>query len=114
MTRRIDDSHAPFKRTNKIGPGPKKRPSISQDKNWECQKGKNTAKHYVQVCTYVGSSKKRRGKTLTVKTLKSVKKAYNKVYREWAAKNARIKALTKRGPKKGYRCRQTKIAKCGG
>jgi hypothetical protein len=109
---RIDDSHAPFKRTGKIGPGPKKRPAISQDKNWECQKGKATTKHYVQVCTYVGPNKTRRGKKIKVKTVKTKKRAYNKLYRKWAAKNARIQAQLKRGARGGYKCRKTPVAKC--
>lgn len=112
MAKRIDDSHQPFKRTGAIGPGPKKRPKLQQEKNWECQKGKSTTKHYVQVCTYVGDNRARRGKKVKVKTLKSRKKRYNKLYRKWAKRNARIQALQSRGAKQGYKCRKTPVAKC--
>ena len=112
MTKRIDDSRTPFKRTSKLGPGPKKRPAIDQSKNWECNKAKATTTHYVQKCVYVGPDRARRGKKITVKTKKAKKKAYNKVYKKWAAKSARIQALVKRGPKRGYRCRKTAVAKC--
>lgn len=111
MSRRIDDSHQPFKRAVKTGPGPKKQTN-RQEGDWECKKGKNTKKHYVQVCTYVGDNRARRGKKITVKRLKTSKKRYNKLWRKWAARNARIKQLQKQGPRRGYRCRKTPAAKC--
>jgi hypothetical protein len=112
MAKRIDDSHQPFKRTGAIGPGPKKRPKVHQEKNWECQKGKATAKHYVQICTYVGDYSKRRGKKIKVLRSKASKKKYNKLWRAWAKRNKRISALQSRGAKRGYSCRKTPIAKC--
>lgn len=112
MTRHIDDSHHAFKRAGGIGPGPKKRPRVHQERDWECQKGKATATHYVQVCRYVGDNTKRRGVKMTVRRKKSSKKAYNAVWRKWAAKNKRIKALQNKGPKAGYRCRRTPAASC--
>lgn len=107
MTRRIDDSHQPFKRTRKIGPGPRKRPAILQSKDWSCTKGKNTKTHYVQTCKWMGEGNR---KPVKVKTKKRYKKAYNKLYRKWAAKHR--KALTAKGAMPGYRCKKTKIARC--
>lgn len=108
----IDDSRHPFKRTSGIGPGPKKRPRLTQAKDWECVKGKATPSHYVQKCVYVGPNRDKRGQKLTVKTKKSVKKAYNKLYRKWAAKSPRIQKLTRKGAKAGYRCRKTALTRC--
>lgn len=112
MAKPIDPTHHTFKRASSIGPGPKKRPRLEQAKDWECQKGKNTSTKYVQICTYVGDNKKRRGKKIKVVTSKAKKKRYNKLWRKWAAKNARIKALQKKGPKSSYRCRPTRVSKC--
>jgi hypothetical protein len=112
MAQRIDDSHHTFKRAGGIGPGPRKRPRLLRAGDWECQKGKNTTKDYVQVCTYVGDVKARRGKKIKVKTDRAEKKIYNKQWRKWAKKNKRIKALQSKGARTGYRCRKTKIAKC--
>lgn len=108
----IDDSHAPFKRTNKIGPGPKKRPPVTQTSNLECERRRKTATHYIQVCTYVGPDRARRGKKTVVKTAIKKKQRYMKQYRAWAKNNARIAALSKRGPIRGYKCRKTPVAKC--
>ena len=112
MAKRIDDSHQPFKRTGAIGPGPKKRPKLHQEKDWECQKGKNTKTHYVQVCTYVGDNRKRRGKKIKVVRSKKSKRSYNKLWRAWAKRNGRIQALQSRGAKTGYRCRKTPASRC--
>lgn len=106
--RRIDDSHAPFKRTRKIGPGPRKRPAIYESKDYVCKRLKPTATHYRQVCTYVGADGQKH--VATIKTKKGWKKKYNKQYRKWAAK-ARA-SLVKRGPQSRYRCRRTAVAKC--
>jgi hypothetical protein len=111
MTRRIDDSHTPAKRTTKFGPGPRKQKAAFRG-DWECHKAKSTPTMYVQKCVYVGDNKNRLGAKITVKTKKSRKKAYNREYRKWAKKNARIKALQKRGARSGYRCRKTAVAKC--
>jgi hypothetical protein len=108
MTRRIDDSHAPAKRTTKFGPGPRKRKFQLTD-DWRCTKGKNTKTHYVQVCTWMGDGKR---KPVKIKTKKSKKKTYNKVYRAFAKRSKRIAALTKRGPRRGYKCKRTKLARC--
>ena len=113
MARRIDDSHAPFKRAGGLGPGPKKRPRVQQERDWECQKRPATKTHYVQVCTYVGDNKARRGKKMTVKRSKKEKKAYNVVFRRFEAKSKRLQAQQKRGAKPGYRCRKTPAARCG-
>jgi hypothetical protein len=112
MARRIDDSHHTFKRAARIGPGPRKRPRLERTGDWECQKGKNTPTKYVQICTYVGDVKKRRGKKVKVVRSKAKKKIYNKQWRAWAKRSARIKALQKKGPRADYRCRKTPIAKC--
>lgn len=108
MTRRIDDSHQPFKRTKRIGPGPRKRPPIHESKTFTCKRGKPTGKHYVQHCTYVGADGAKH--VTTIKTKKKWKRSYNKVYRTWAAKKRG--ALVARGPQRSYRCRKTASTKC--
>jgi hypothetical protein len=108
MTRRIDDSHASGKRSLRAGPGPHKR-KYALTEDWRCTKGKNTSTHYVQVCTWHGEGNR---KPIKVKTKKTKKKVYNKLYRAFAKRSARIQARVTRGPRKGYRCRKTKIAKC--
>ena len=105
---RIDDSHHAFKRSGELGPGPKRR-KLHEEKDWECRKGKNTATEYVQVCRWVGDGKR---KPMTVRRSKAKKKAYNKSYRAWLKRNARIQAFQAKGRKPGYRCRRTAIAKC--
>jgi hypothetical protein len=114
MAKPIDPTHHTFKRATGIGPGPKKRPRLERAKDWECQKGKNTSTKYVQICTYVGDNKKRRGKKIKVVTSKAKKKAYNKLWRKWAKHSKRIQALQKKGARAGYRCRATPVSKCKG
>lgn len=80
---RIDDSHHSFKRGGKLGPGPKKQ-TTHRTSDWECKKGKNTSTKYVQVCTYVGDIRERRGKKIKVVRSKAKKKAYNKLFRAFA------------------------------
>jgi hypothetical protein len=108
---RIDDSHHSFKRGVKLGPGPKKQ-TLEREGDWECQKGKNTKTHYVQTCTYVGDNRARRGKKIKVARSKAKKKAYNKLFRAFQKKNARLAKLQKKGRRPGYRCRKTPAAKC--
>lgn len=107
---RIDDSHAPFKRKRKIGPGPKKAPPIYQAKRWVCERikpGERGSKpgHYTQLCRNVET-----GTGQYVRRKKSKKKAYNKLYRKWAAKH-RAK-LVARPAVRSYRCRPTRVARC--
>lgn len=104
MPKRIDDSHQPYKRTKRLGPGPRRHPPVLQAKNWECSKGK---KKYEQICVWVGAGKRAPTKN---RMNPKKKKKYNKVYRAWAAKN-RV-ALTKRAPVSGYKCRRTKATRC--
>jgi hypothetical protein len=104
---RIDDSHQPYKRTRKIGPGPKKRAPVLQVGDWECKRG---PKKYTQVCVYVGDNRDRRGTKVKKKLNAKKKKAYNKIYRAWAKKNRA--ALAARGQLPTYRCRRTAAAKC--
>jgi hypothetical protein len=108
---RIDDSHHSFKRGVKLGPGPKKQTN-ERAGDWECKKGKNTAKNYVQVCTYVGDNRERRGKKIKVVRSKAKKKAYNKLFRAFEKRSKRLAALQKRGRRGGYKCRKTTVAKC--
>lgn len=106
--KRIDDSHQPFKRTKKIGPGPRKRPAIRETKTFVCKRSKPTKTHYIQQCAYTGADGARH--VTTVRTKKTWKKKYNKVYRQWAAK--RRASLVARGPQRSYRCRRTASTKC--
>ncbi len=108
--KRIDDSHQPFKRTGRIGPGPRKRAAVFESKTYSCKRASPTATHYVQVCTYFGADGKKH--TTKVKLKKAYKKRYNKVYRAWAKTNKRVTALAKRGAKPGYRCKRTAQTKC--
>lgn len=103
MSRRIDDSHHPFKRKRTMGPGPKRHPRVAETGELVCHKGKNTKTHYVQVCKVQGT-----GTVRTYKLKKSTKKRYNKLYRAW---RARQKAAPK-GRRPGYRCRRTARATC--
>jgi hypothetical protein len=105
---RIDDSHHAFKRARRIGPGPKKR-KLDLEGNWECRKGKNTAKDYVQVCRWVGDGKR---SPVKVKRSKAKKRAYNKLYRAWLKRNARIQSFQSKPRRAGYRCRRTAVARC--
>jgi len=107
---RIDGSHQPFKRTRKLGPGPKKRPAIGQTKDWECIKTRGQKTDYTQLCRYVGPDRDRRGEVRLVKTNKAKKKRYNKVYRAWAKKHR--KALQAQPARPGYRCRSTVVSPC--
>lgn len=110
MAKRIDDSHQPFKRTSKIGPGPKKAPMIKKADQWECHKGKREKGKYVQLCKYIGDNANMRGKVRKVKTKIARKKAYNKLYRAWAKKNrAKLQA---RAALPSYKCRRTAATKC--
>jgi hypothetical protein len=111
MAKKIDGTHHAYKRAGKNGPGPKKKTNHQQG-DWECQKGKNTSTKYVQICTYVGDNRKRRGKKVKVVRSKAKKLAYNRKWRAWAAKNARIKAFQSKGYKQSYKCRSTPVAKC--
>ncbi len=103
MAKRIDDSHQPFKRTRKLGPGPKKHPTVWEDKAFICTKGKDSKTHYVQLCKYQGAD----GATHIhrIQLSKKWKKKYNKVYHAWAA--VKRKALVARGAKPTYVCRKT-------
>lgn len=101
---RIDDSHQPFKRTRKLGPGPKRHKPVTQKKDWECHRG---SKPYEQICVWVGDGKRKPTKNVMNK---AKKKAYNKLYRKWAAKNR--KALQSRGRIGSYRCHKTKQTAC--
>jgi len=103
MAKRIDDSHQPFKRVRKIGPGPKRHPPVLEVKQWRCRKGK---KKYTQVCTWIGGGEKR---APTINRMnKAKKKKYNKLYRAWAKKNRG----TKGGRRASYRCRKTRNTTC--
>lgn len=106
MAQRIDDSHQPFKRKRSIGPGPRKRPKVNEAKDWECTRAKPTAKHYVQVCRWVGGGGSRAVKKVKIK--KTWKKRYNAQYRAWAAR----KRTPAKGPVKTYRCRRKTNVSC--
>lgn len=110
MARYIDKSKHPFKRATKTGPGPKKRTTKLKER-YKCEKGPTKKGMYTQICTYKGADGKKH--QITVRTKKSYKKRYNKLYRKWAANNKRIAALVNKGPRKGYVCRRTKVTPCG-
>lgn len=99
---RIDDSHQPYKRTRKLGPGPKRARPKQQTKEWECRRGKRP---YEQICRWVGEGKRKPTKN---RMNPSKKRAYNKLYRAWAKK----KRLAERGKLPGYKCRRTANTKC--
>ena len=105
MAKRIDDSHQPYKRTRKLGPGPRKHPPVLQARDWECHRG---TKPYTQICVWVGGGDKRANTTNRMN--KAKKKKYNKQYRQWA-KTHRA-ALRARGRIGTYKCHKTKAAKC--
>lgn len=100
MAKRIDDSHHPFKRRVKLGPGPR-RIKRARQKDWECKR----VKKYEQVCKWVGEGNR---KPIRVKVKKAWKKKYNDQYRKWRAG----KPTGPQGRAPGYRCRKTTVAKC--
>ncbi len=104
MAKRIDDSHQPYKRTRKIGPGPKRHPPKLQVKEWECRRG---SRPYEQICTWVGPGTRA---TTKRRMNKAKKRKYNKLYRAWAKRN-RAK-LQNRGRTASYRCRRTARTRC--
>lgn len=106
----IDPTHTPFKRTKKLGPGPRKRPPVYKAADWECVARPKTKKHYVTVCRYVGDDRSQRGKKRVIKLKRGWKKGYNRTYRAWAKKH-RI-ALQNRGRISGYKCRSTARSRC--
>lgn len=114
MTKRIDDSHQPYKRTKKIGPGPRKAPPKFLQNAWICKKGTPTkaekGKFYIQLCKFVGAGASPSTKPRRIKTKVKTKKKYNKLYRKWAAANR--KKLQARGKRPGYECRKTPSTKC--
>lgn len=93
----IDNTHSPFKRLAKLGPGPRDREPISVKGKYNCRKKKG--KKYEQVCLYRGADGRIHKKT--VKTKKKWKKAYNKEYAKFAAQRGlkpRVNA-----PRRGYK-----------
>jgi len=94
----------PFKRKRSLGPGPRRHPPVRQTGDWTCTRGKDTKKHYVQVCTNTETGTRR-----TVKLKKKYKKSYNKTYRAWAAKK---RGSVRSAPLLSYRCRRTKRTRC--
>ncbi len=105
----VDSSHHAFKCTPKIGPGPRKRSPVHQAKDWECQRGKSTSTHYVQICRFVGEPGHgvKRGAKRTIRLKKGWKTKYNKQYRAWAKRHP-----GRSGRRAGYRCRPTAVSKC--
>ena len=73
----LDSSHSPFKRSRKLGPGPRKTTRTAKDE-WSCK----YVKPYVQVCT--APPKKRGGKNRkkTIRRNPKYVKAYNKAHWE--------------------------------
>lgn len=107
---RIDDSHQPYKRKRSLGPGPRRRPRITESKDWECIKGKNTKTHYVQKCVFIGDDRSglHTGDRRTVKTKKKTKKKYNKLYKAWAKKHG----VSGRKAVSSYSCRRQRGVTC--
>jgi hypothetical protein len=104
MAKRIDDSHQPYKRTRKLGPGPDRSPPKLQARDWECHRGKRP---YEQICVWVGEGKR---SNTTNRMNRAKKKRYNKRYRAWA-KTHRA-ALRNKGRIGTYRCHKTKQTRC--
>ena len=74
----LDDSHSPFKRSRRLGPGPK-RGEHNQTGEWTCE----YVKPYVQKCTSTKKSKKTgKKKTKIIKIKRDYKKRYNKAHWE--------------------------------
>lgn len=107
----LDDSHQPFKRLRRIGPGPRGRETLGEKKNWECNKVAGAK--YVQMCIWVGPEGEghRRGAKKVVKTKRAWKKKYNKDYNKHLKKLGRPKARTNtKQPNYRYRQPRTVIA----
>jgi hypothetical protein len=99
---RLDDSHAPFKRSDKRPGGPAKR-ETSETKQWSC----DWKEPYTQVCTFVGEPGQgpKPGSKKTIKTKAAKKKAYNKTYRDHL--KALGKPKFKNEPQGGYKYRKS-------
>lgn len=107
----IDDSHAPYKFRRSLGPGPKGRPPVRQTRGWVCELVKPSERggrrgYYTQLCVNTETNALR-----LVRRDKKKKKRYNKVYAAWAA-SKRAKSSPSR-PLPGYKCRPTRVARCG-
>jgi hypothetical protein len=78
QNRAIDDSHTPFKRSKRLGPGPK-RSTKAQTGEWTCE----YVKPYVQKCTSAKKSKRTgKKKVKIIKIDRAYKKRYNKAHWE--------------------------------
>ncbi len=99
----LDDSHAPFKRLRKLGPGPRDRAPISEKKHWECNKIEGAK--YRQLCTWVGPAKMghRKGAVKVVIVNKAWKKEYNAEYAAFRAEKPNKPRVNAAQPNYKYR-----------
>lgn len=115
QNRALDDSHSPFKRSRRLGPGPK-RSEHGYTGEWTCE----YVKPYVQKCVSKKVSKKTgKKKTKIVKINREYKKRYNKLHWEHQSSererhggpkysNTKQTSYTYRKPKAPKRPRVTK------
>lgn len=74
----------PFKRSDELGPGPKRQRNTEQ-KDWEC----TWREKYVQKCVFVGEEGKgyKRGRVKIIRIDPAYKKRYNKEYWDFLVQN---------------------------
>lgn len=81
----LDSTHQPFKRSTRLGPGPRNREGspLKEKKIFECARDYN--KKNVQLCVVVKDvkGKYKRGTLKIVKVDADYKKKYNKDYNKW-------------------------------
>ena len=95
----------PFKRSDELGPGPRKGGN-SESKSWEC----TWKEKYVQRCVYVGPEGQgyKRGRVKIITTDPAYKKRYNKDYWDFLVQNREEtgKPLYENTTQPGYRYRR--------
>jgi len=81
--RPLDREHHPFKRSRRIGVGPRGRVSVLRE-DWECDR---LAK-YKQRCVYVGPITRARGRVKIIKVKPDWKADYNREYWDYLVRES--------------------------
>jgi hypothetical protein len=85
----LDDSHQPFKRSSRIGTGPRGREVLKEKKIFQCTRVLN--RKYEQLCVVVKDvkGKYRKGAVKIVVVDPTYKSKYNSDYNKWLKKGGR-------------------------
>ena len=100
----LDETHQPFKRSTRIGKGPRGREPLKEKKIFECARDKN--RKNVQVCVVVKDvpGKYKRGAVKIVLVDADYKSKYNSDYNKWLKKLGRPRFRNAKVPT--YRARK--------